>query len=64
MTRWDTFADLCGYLRAGLLREPLLTEVVYERHIHGGNLGFSAEAAGAYFAVLRRQVRRLLGGGP
>jgi glycosyltransferase involved in cell wall biosynthesis len=56
--------DWYARARGGLLREHLLAEIVYERHIHGGNLGFSADAAGAYFAVVRRQVQRLRGGGP
>ncbi|HEY4187786.1 MAG TPA: glycosyltransferase [Polyangia bacterium] len=59
-------APVDWYARASAagLRERLLPDVVYERHIHGANLGFSADAAEAYFAVVRRQVRRLRGGGP
>jgi glycosyltransferase involved in cell wall biosynthesis len=49
--------------RAGGLRERLLPDVVYERHIHGGNLGLSPGAAAAYFAVVRRQLRRPPGRG-
>ena len=49
---WYARAQTCG------LRERLLPDVVYERHIHGGNLGLSPGAAGAYFAVVRRQLRR------
>jgi glycosyltransferase involved in cell wall biosynthesis len=50
--------------RASGLRERLLPGVVYERHIHGGNLGLSPGAAAAYFAVVRRQLRRPWGLGP
>jgi glycosyltransferase involved in cell wall biosynthesis len=48
---------------AGGLRERLLPDVVYERHIHGGNLGLSPGAAAAYFAVVRRQLGRPSGRG-
>jgi glycosyltransferase involved in cell wall biosynthesis len=55
--------DWYARARARGLREHLLADVVYERHIHGANLGLSAGAAEAYFTVVRRQVRRLRSGG-
>jgi glycosyltransferase involved in cell wall biosynthesis len=57
-------APVDWYARAllGGLRARLLPEVVYERHIHGDNIGLRVPGTTeAYFAVVGRQLRRQRG---